>query len=89
MRWLFYLGHFLNGAGSCCVLTLGFVYIDENLTTAESAQSKAIYMVFLIVGPALGFLAGGPLLKIHESLMDVEGKWGAARSISISSSLME
>ena len=72
MRWLFYFGHFLNGAGTCCLLTLGFTYIDDNLTTAESARFKAIYMVFFVVGPAMGFLCGGPMLKIHESLESVE-----------------
>ena len=67
------IGLLLIGAGS--VPTHSFVptYIDENLPKNDVPMYHAIFFGAGIIGPALGFLLGGELLKKHTDFDRLEG----------------
>ncbi|XP_046350996.2 solute carrier organic anion transporter family member 4A1-like [Haliotis rufescens] len=62
--YVFVLAQLLHGAGSSPFYTLGVTYLDENLPLRSSALYIGIYYSCVILGTALGYLAGGELLNI-------------------------
>ncbi|XP_055998205.1 solute carrier organic anion transporter family member 4A1-like isoform X2 [Ostrea edulis] len=64
-KYVFFLGQLLHGAGAAPLYTLGVTYLDENLPVRSSSFYIGIYYAFAIVGPAIGYLAGGAFLNIY------------------------
>ncbi|XP_076457171.1 solute carrier organic anion transporter family member 4A1-like [Babylonia areolata] len=63
-RFVFYLGQLLHGAGATPLYTLGTTYLDDNLPVASTSLYQGIFYAFAILGPGIGYLAGGALLNI-------------------------
>ncbi|GFS36930.1 solute carrier organic anion transporter family member 4A1 [Trichonephila inaurata madagascariensis] len=64
-KYVFFIGQFLHGVGAVPLYTLGCTYIDENVPTKMSSMYLGIFYTMAIVGPAIGYLLGGQLLKIY------------------------
>ncbi|XP_076083885.1 solute carrier organic anion transporter family member 4A1-like isoform X3 [Mytilus galloprovincialis] len=79
-KWVFYLGQFLHGAGAAPLYTLGVTYLDENLPLRSSSMYIGIFYAFAIVGPAIGYLAGGAFLNLYVDFDSV-----STTSLSINS----
>lgn len=64
--WYFILlvSQLLIGIGAAPLFTLGISYLDENVAQNRTAIYLGIYMAVSTVGPALGFIAGGQLLRV-------------------------
>nr|XP_022311407.1 solute carrier organic anion transporter family member 4A1-like isoform X2 [Crassostrea virginica] len=71
-KYIFFLGQLLHGAGASPLYTLGVTYLDENLPVRSSSMYIGIYYAFAIVGPAIGYLAGGAFLNIYVDVNKVE-----------------
>ncbi|XP_071114005.1 solute carrier organic anion transporter family member 4A1-like [Haliotis cracherodii] len=63
-KYVFFLGQLLHGAGASPLYTLGVTYLDENLPLRSSSFYVGIFYSFAIIGPAIGYMAGGEFLKI-------------------------
>lgn len=70
-KYVFFLGQLLHGAGAAPLYTLGVTYLDENLPVRSSSMYIGIYYAFAIVGPAVGYLAGGAFLNIYVDVNQV------------------
>ncbi|KAL8561510.1 hypothetical protein ACOMHN_057204 [Nucella lapillus] len=71
-RLVFYLGQLLHGAGATPLYTLGTTYLDDNLPVASTAMYQGIFYAFAILGPGVGYLAGGALLNIFTDFDKVD-----------------
>ncbi|KAK3087002.1 hypothetical protein FSP39_000238 [Pinctada imbricata] len=71
-RFVFFLGQLLHGAGATPLYTLGVTYLDENLPLRSSSMYIGIFYAFAIVGPAIGYLAGGAFLDIYVDFNSVD-----------------
>ena len=61
----FVAGQALNGIGAAAVRSLGTVYIDENLSQKGSPMALGYFQTMgQALGPAVGFIGGGALLKL-------------------------
>ena len=67
--FVFALGQLLNGAGCSPLLSLGTTFMDEAVGTKSSPVYIAIFQMWLVIGPALGYVIGGQLLLIHTDLV--------------------
>ncbi|XP_061179184.1 solute carrier organic anion transporter family member 4A1-like isoform X1 [Saccostrea echinata] len=71
-KFVFFLGQLLHGAGASPLYTLGVTYLDENLPVRSSSMYIGIYYAFAIVGPAIGYLAGGAFLNLYVDVDRVD-----------------
>ncbi|KAH3747199.1 solute carrier organic anion transporter family member 4A1-like isoform X1 [Dreissena polymorpha] len=67
-KFVFFLGQLLHGAGAAPLYTLGVTYLDENLPLRSSSFYIGIFYAFAIVGPAIGYLAGGAFLNLFVDI---------------------
>jgi len=67
-KYCFYSSFLLIGAGATPLYTLTFTYFDENVKQRYSALFHGIFMFFAILGPAIGFVAGGQVLKLPSDI---------------------
>lgn len=67
-KYVFYLGQLLHGAGASPLYTLGVTYLDENLPLRSSSFYIGIFYALAIVGPAIGYLAGGAFLNYYVDI---------------------
>ncbi|NXO02958.1 SO4A1 protein, partial [Rhinopomastus cyanomelas] len=67
-RFVFMLGQFLHGIGATPLYTLGVTYLDENVKTNYSPVYIAVFYTAAILGPAVGYLAGGKFLNIYTEI---------------------
>ncbi|KAL0268937.1 UNVERIFIED_CONTAM: hypothetical protein PYX00_010711 [Menopon gallinae] len=67
--WLFVISQLLTGAGSAPLYTLGVTYLDENVTKKMSSLYLGVYYTLSLVGPAVGYIMGGELLKIYTDFL--------------------
>lgn len=81
-KFVFYLGQFLHGAGAAPLYTLGVTYLDENLPLRSSSLYIGIFYAFAIVGPALGYLAGGAFLNLYVDFDSVNSASLSINSLS-------
>ncbi|VDD89638.1 unnamed protein product [Enterobius vermicularis] len=58
------LSQLFIGIGAAPLFTIGISYMDENIAHSRTAIYLGVYMAVSTIGPALGFIAGGQLLKI-------------------------
>ena len=68
---IFLLGYALVGVGVTPLYALGAAHIDSITRRKESSLYFAIFAVTGFVGPAVGFLAGNPVLNIYVDLDQV------------------
>nr|XP_033770634.1 solute carrier organic anion transporter family member 4A1 [Geotrypetes seraphini] len=67
-RFVFMLGQFLHGIGATPLYTLGVTYLDENVKSHYSPVYVGIFYTSAIIGPAVGYLAGGRFLKMFTEI---------------------
>lgn len=76
-RWyyifIFFLAQLLMGGGTTPLYTLGPAYIDENVHPKSSPIYLAVFFASSLLGPGLGFISGGSLLKIYVDVTQPEG----------------
>ncbi|XP_030068374.1 solute carrier organic anion transporter family member 4A1 isoform X2 [Microcaecilia unicolor] len=83
-RFVFMLGQFLHGIGATPLYTLGVTYLDENVKSNYSPVYVGIFYTAAIIGPAVGYLAGGRFLKtfteisVHTDLSPENPLWVGA-----------
>ena len=68
-RFVFMIGQLLNGAGCSPLLSLGTTFMDEAVGPKSSPVYIAIFQMWLVIGPALGYVIGGQLLLVHTDLI--------------------
>ncbi|XP_042902250.1 solute carrier organic anion transporter family member 4A1 [Parasteatoda tepidariorum] len=64
-KYIFFIGQLLHGAGAVPLYTLGCTYLEENVSTKMSSMYLGIFYTMAIVGPALGYLLGGQMLRLY------------------------
>ncbi|XP_032677729.1 solute carrier organic anion transporter family member 4A1 isoform X1 [Odontomachus brunneus] len=69
---IFLVAQLLHGAGAAPFYTLGVTYLDENVSKKMSSVYLGIYYTMAIIGPALGYVVGGELLKIYTDFFTVD-----------------
>lgn len=62
------LGFFLIGIGGAPVPVLGITYLDENSTHARSIIFTGMLGMADLMGPILGYLIGGKLVRLPGDL---------------------
>eukprot|EP00092_Neocalanus_flemingeri_P059873 GFUD01071710.1.p1 GENE.GFUD01071710.1~~GFUD01071710.1.p1 ORF type:complete len:633 (+),score=108.15 GFUD01071710.1:143-2041(+) len=68
-RLVFILGQLMQGVGSAPFTALGTSLLDESVSKRSSPLYIAVFQVWFVVGPALGYLIGGSLLLLHTDLV--------------------
>jgi organic anion transporter 4A len=58
----FMMGHFFHGAGASCIFPVGADFLGEIIS--DKPFYIAIWTTLFFVGPALGFVTNGMLLKV-------------------------
>ena len=56
------MGHFFHGAGASCIFPVGADFLGEIIS--DKPFYIAIWTTLFFVGPALGFVTNGMLLKV-------------------------
>lgn len=56
------------GFGAAPLFTLGISFMDENVAQNSVSLYLGVYMACSTIGPAIGFIAGGQLLKVWGDL---------------------
>lgn len=69
---IFFIAQLVQGAGAAPFYTLGVTYLDENVSKKMSSVYLGIYYTTAVIGPALGYVIGGELLKIYTDFMVVD-----------------
>ncbi|XP_066601024.1 solute carrier organic anion transporter family member 4A1 [Prorops nasuta] len=69
---IFLIAQLLHGAGAAPFYTLGVTYLDENVSKKMSSVYLGIYYTMAIIGPALGYVVGGELLKLYTDFLLVD-----------------
>ncbi|XP_076662567.1 organic anion transporting polypeptide 26F isoform X1 [Halictus rubicundus] len=69
---IFLVAQLLHGAGSAPFYTLGVTYLDENVSKKMSSVYVGIFYTMAIIGPALGYVVGGELLKLYTDFLTVD-----------------
>ncbi|KAL0851611.1 hypothetical protein ABMA28_007390 [Loxostege sticticalis] len=69
---IFVFAQLLHGAGATPLFTLGVTYIDENVSKKMSSVYLGVYYTMAVVGPALGYVLGGQMLKIYTDFVTVD-----------------
>lgn len=67
-KYMFYLAMLIMGAGGSPLFTLGPTYLDDSVPVKSSSTYLGIYHAMNIVGPGVGFLAGGAFLNIYVDI---------------------
>ncbi|XP_033209479.1 solute carrier organic anion transporter family member 4A1 isoform X2 [Belonocnema kinseyi] len=68
----FLVAQLLHGSGAAPFFTLGVTYLDENVSKKMSSVYLGIYYTMAVIGPAMGYVIGGELLKIYTDFPTVD-----------------
>ncbi|NXF10219.1 SO4C1 protein, partial [Smithornis capensis] len=63
--YVFMLGQFLLGFGGTPLYTLGTAFIDDSVPKHKSSLYIGIGYAMSLLGPAIGYVAGGQLLNVY------------------------
>ncbi|XP_051850254.1 solute carrier organic anion transporter family member 4C1-like [Antechinus flavipes] len=63
--YVFILGQLFLGVGGTPLYTLGTAFIDDSVATHKSSLYIGIGFSMSVLGPAIGYVLGGQLLKIY------------------------
>ncbi|XP_008554726.1 solute carrier organic anion transporter family member 4A1 isoform X1 [Microplitis demolitor] len=69
---IFFIAQLLHGAGAAPFYTLGVTYLDENVSKKMSSVYLGIYYTMAVIGPALGYVIGGELLKLYTDFLTTD-----------------
>ncbi|XP_015183410.1 PREDICTED: solute carrier organic anion transporter family member 4A1 isoform X2 [Polistes dominula] len=69
---IFLVAQLLHGAGAAPFYTLGVTYLDENVSKKMSSVYLGIYYTMAVIGPALGYVIGGELLKLYTDFIIID-----------------
>ncbi|XP_043496047.1 solute carrier organic anion transporter family member 4A1 [Polistes fuscatus] len=69
---IFLVAQLLHGAGAAPFYTLGVTYLDENVSKKMSSVYLGIYYTMAVIGPALGYVVGGELLKLYTDFIIID-----------------
>lgn len=69
---IFLVAQLLHGAGAAPFYTLGVTYLDENVSKKMSSVYLGIYYTMAVIGPAMGYVVGGELLKLYTDFIIVD-----------------
>ena len=64
-KWFFFFGQFLHGVGAAPLITLGTTVLDESVDRLSAPLYIGIFQTFLVIGPAIGYIAGGSSLSVY------------------------
>ncbi|XP_078610405.1 solute carrier organic anion transporter family member 4A1-like isoform X1 [Branchiostoma floridae x Branchiostoma japonicum] len=67
-KYVFILGKFIVGTGTCTLFSLGVTYINENSLATQTSIYLGIFYAFSIVGPGVGYLLSSVFLNIPGDL---------------------
>ncbi|OAF72102.1 hypothetical protein A3Q56_00097 [Intoshia linei] len=59
------IGQLIHGVSCSTIFTITYIIIDENTNHKQSSVYTGIFYGFGVFGPALGYIIGGFLLKVH------------------------
>ncbi|KAL5014579.1 hypothetical protein ScPMuIL_008849 [Solemya velum] len=62
---VFIVGQLLHGVGGTILYTIGVTFIDDSVSSNNSPFYIGIMLTFASIGPALGYLFGGEMLKTY------------------------
>ena len=68
LKWFFYFGQFLHGVGAAPLITLGTTVLDESVDRLSAPLYIGIFQTFLVIGPAIGYIAGGSSLSVYGEI---------------------
>ena len=68
---IFLLGYALLGIGVTPLYSLGAAHIDHITSRKQSSLYFAVFAVIGFIGPAIGFVAGNPILNIYVDIKQV------------------
>ena len=68
---IFCIAQAITGAGVTPILTLGSAYIDENVDPKSSPVYLGILFATSMIGPGIGFVAGGLFLSVYVDVNQV------------------
>ncbi|XP_044583037.1 solute carrier organic anion transporter family member 4A1 isoform X1 [Cotesia glomerata] len=71
---IFFIAQLLHGAGAAPFYTLGVTYLDENVSKKMSSVYLGIYYTMAVIGPAMGYVIGGELLKLYTDFLTTDSK---------------
>jgi MFS family permease len=58
----FMMGHFFHGAGASCIFPVGAAFLQT--VVPDKPMAIAIWTTLFVIGPALGYVMNGLLLKV-------------------------
>ncbi|XP_046442239.1 solute carrier organic anion transporter family member 4A1-like isoform X1 [Daphnia pulex] len=64
-KYVFLVAQLIMGAGGAPLYTLGTAFIDENVSHKMQPIYSGIFYGSTMLGPALGYIAGGQLLRLY------------------------
>jgi len=65
--FVIFLGFFISGIGTSFFYSFGVPYIDDNVPKNSSPMVLSVVMAGRTIGPALGYVLGGSMLKMYVS----------------------
>lgn len=68
---IFICGYALMGLGVSPLYSLGFAHLDEITNRGQNSLYLGIMATFAVFGPAAGFMAGNPILKVFVDIKQV------------------
>ena len=71
-KWFFLFGQFLHGVGAAPLITLGTTVLDESVDRLSAPLYIGIFQTFLVIGPAIGYIAGGSSLSVYGKNCDAK-----------------
>ncbi|OQV14380.1 Solute carrier organic anion transporter family member 5A1 [Hypsibius exemplaris] len=72
--FIFIAAEILMGGGGSPIFTLGSTYIDDHVRKENSAMYLGCMYTMIALGPVLGFLLGGLLLRVHVDTLYFDEK---------------
>lgn len=66
--WYLVLGQILHGLGAQALVTMAYTYLDANLSQRGTPRAIGFFQACMVLGPAIGFVSGGALLKTWVDL---------------------
>lgn len=69
--FVFLVGNAFLGLGATPLYSLGLAHIDENTNRKTSSMYYGIVAVISVIGPAVGYVAGNPILNIFVDIEQV------------------
>lgn len=73
-KYVFLMAQLIMGAGGAPLYTLGTAFIDENVSHKMQPIYSGVFYGSTMLGPALGYIAGGQLLRLYVDIDKISAK---------------